>query len=105
MYQDKAPAVWTTQEHFSVSDKGCIKPSGDAYKGRVSFMNLDTAEHILNNADSFRKAIELARSKELNKVANKELVKMQALFIRQGLTPQQAADAVTAILANAKKTA
>ena len=100
MYNNnKQPAVWTAQEHFSVSEAGAIKPSGDAYEGKPRFMTLDAAEHILANLDSFRKAIELSRSRVLNKVAGKEINKMRVQFIKLGLTPEAAEAAVQAVLA------
>lgn len=106
MYQsNKQPAVWTkANDHFATSDGGSVKPDGEAFEGRVSYINLETAEHILNNIDSFRKAVDQMRDIKLKKLAGKELMKLKVQFIKSGLSPEQAEQAVQAILAN-KKTA
>lgn len=102
---NKQPTVWTKiNDHFALSDGGAVKPDGEAFEGRVAYLNLETAEHILNNMDSFRKAVEQMRDKKLQKSISKELTRIRVQFIKQGLTPEQAEQAVQAILAN-KKTA
>lgn len=102
-YNDKKPAVWTEQDQFAVSEKGIIKPSGAGYDGRLSFVNLQTAEHILNNLDSFKRAVEQSRARSMTSMIDKELTRMRVNFIKQGLTPEQAEQAVQAILANKSK--
>lgn len=105
MYAKKQPAVWTkVNDHFAISDGGAIKPDSEGFDGRVAYLNLETAEHILNNIDSFRKTVESLRDKKMRSLIDKELTKMRVNFIKSGLTPEQAEAAVQAVLAN-KKTA
>lgn len=105
MYNNtKAPAIWKkANEHFSVSEGGSLKPDGDGYDGRSSFLNLETCAHILNNLDSFKKAVEIQRSVMLQKETGKERAKLIANLVRTGLTPEQAVQAVESIFANAAK--
>jgi hypothetical protein len=99
-FQQKTPAVWTQLNHFSVSEKGAIKPSGDAYEGSPCFLTLEAAEHILNNVDSFRKAIEESKKRTMLNEVSKELTKLRVTFMKNGLTPEQAEQAVQAIIKN-----
>ncbi len=104
MYQsNKKPAVWNDLKNFSVSDNGAIKPSGDGYEGKPCFLTLDAAQHILDNQDSFRKAIEMAKEKTLRKEIGNELNKLTVQFIKAGLSPEEAAQAVESILAKKKQ--
>jgi hypothetical protein len=103
MYAKKQPAVWNkVNEHFSISEGGAIKPDSEGFDGRVAYLNLETAEHILSNLDSFRKTVETLKEQKMKSLISKELTKMRVNFIKSGLTPEQAEAAVQAILANKK---
>jgi hypothetical protein len=87
-------------EHFACTDKS-VKPSGPAFKGLALPVNLKTAKYILNNLESFKKAVmELEHQSRQVEVENIER-KMVAEFVKLGLTPEKAIIAAKESLANA----
>lgn len=83
-FKQKTPAVWTEGDYFKVSDKGAIAPCGP-YEGRISYLNIETAEHILNNMDSFRKTVMDAKSKAGQRELSRELSGLVAKLVAVGL--------------------
>jgi len=99
-FKNSKPAVWSDMAHFSVSEKGAIKPSGSGYGGQSCFLTLDAAQHILDNLDSFRQAVIESKNRTLKNETNKEYQRIVSTFIKQGLTPEQAVVAAEMVYKN-----
>lgn len=105
---NKPKAVWTqANEHFRVSDKGCISiADGAPYEGKgVPYLTVEMVEYFNANRESLNEALSLAKGKAQEVGLNKETGKLVAILQATGMDEATAIEQAVVILKKRIKTA
>lgn len=109
MKYGNVPATWTqANDLFQVSDKGAVRPDRDfhGFPGKLAAcVPIDTAEFILNNIDSFKQAIALAKGKRDVLDLSKETKTLVAEMIKLGVPEAVALEQAVAVIKLRQKAA